>query len=165
MKMKISPFKIGLVLVIVGMVWTAFIFDETEKKYDSIILKQSNSFETKSEFFGADIGYFKLYMPEFNGEEIFVQILDPKDNVIQEQMVQTKMSVAYFDFIEDGTYTIKITNIANNSIDIQIEFGNTNSNKMYPSGILILVGAIVMMIISYLKIKNYNIEQPEENIS
>ena len=163
--MKISPFKIGLVLVIIGMVWTALIFDETEKKYDTIMLKQSNSFETKLEFSGVDIGYFKLYIPEFAGEEVFVQILDPKDNVIQEQMVQTKMSVAYFDFIEDGEYTIKITNIATNPIDIQIEFGNTNSQKMYPSGIMVLTGAMVMMVIAYMKIKNYNIEQPEENIS
>ena len=163
--MKISPFKLGLVLVIVGMVWTAFIFDETEKKYDSIILKESNSFEVKSQFFGIDIGYYKLYMPEFAGEEVFIQILDPKDNVIAEQIVKTKLSVAYFDFNEDGEYTIKITNIVQNQIDVQIEFGNTNSQKMLPSGIMVLVGALVMMIMSYMKIKNYKIEQPEENIS
>jgi hypothetical protein len=163
--MKISPFKLGLLLVIVGMVWTAFIFDETEKKYDSIILKESNSFEVKSELFGIDIGYYKLYMPEFGGEEIFIQILDPKDNVITEQIVKTKMSVAYFDFNKDGEYTLKITNIAKNQIDLQIEFGNTNSQKMLPSGIMVLVGALVMMVMSYMKIKNYKIEQPEENIS
>jgi hypothetical protein len=160
--LKISLFKIGLALVIVGIIWTSFIFDETEKRYDSIILKESNSFEAKSGFSGMDIGYFKLYMPEFAGEEVFVQILDSKENVIAEQMVQTKMSVAYFDFNEDGEYTMKVTNIAKNSIT---EFGNTNSQKMFPSGIIILVGALMMMIMSYVKIKNYNIEQPEENIS
>lgn len=163
--MKISPFKLGLVLVIAGIVWTAFIFDETEKKYDSIVLKQSNSFEVKSEFFGIDIGYYELYMPEFLGEEIFVQVLDTKENIIAEQRVQTKLSVGYFNFNENGEYTLKITNIAKNQIDIQIEFGNTNSQKMLPSGIMVLVGALVMMVISYMKIKNYNIEQPEENIS
>ena len=163
--MKISPFKIGLVLVIVGMVWTAFIFDETEKRYDSTLLKQSNSFEVKSEFFGTDIGYYKLYMPEFAGEEVFIQILDTKENVIAEQMVETKLSVGYFDFNGNGEYTLKITNIVKNSIDIQTEFGNTNSQKMLPSGIMVLVGALVMMIMSYMKIKNYKIEQPEENIS
>ncbi len=163
--MRVSPFKIGLTLVIIGIVWTAVIFDETEKKHDSAILKQSNSFEVKSEFFGVDIGYYKLYMPEFAGEKIFVQILDPKENVIQEQMVQTKMSVAYFDFNEDGEYIIKITNVVKNPIDVQIEFGSTNSQKMIPSGIMILIGALVMMVMSYVKIKNYNIEQPEENIS
>ncbi|HEY5735626.1 MAG TPA: hypothetical protein VIS47_03610 [Nitrosopumilus sp.] len=163
--MKISPLKIGLILVIIGMIWTGLIFDETEKKHDSIILKESSSFETKSEFSGADIGYFKIYMPEFSGEEVFVQALDTKDNVIKEQKVQTKMSVGYFDFDEDGEHTIKITNIAENPINLQIEFGNTNSQKMLPSGIMILVGAVVIMIVSYFKIKNYSIEQPEENIS
>ena len=163
--MKISPFKLGLALVIVGMVWTAFIFDETEKSYDLIVLKQSNTFEVKSEFSGIDIGYYKLYMPEFAGEEIFVQILDTKENVISEQIVQTKLSVGYFDFNENGKYTLKITNIAKNQIDVQIEFGNTNSQKMLPSGIMVLVGALVMMVMSYMKIKNYKIEQPEENIS
>ena len=163
--MKISPFKLGLVLVIVGMVWTAFIFDETEKIYDSILLKQLNTFEVKSEFSGIDIGYYKLYMSEFAGEKIFVQILDTKENVIAEQIVQTKLSVGYFDFNENGEYTFKITNIAKNQINIQIEFGNTNSQKMHLSGITVLVGALIMMIMAYVKIKNYNIEQPEENIS
>ena len=151
--------------MIIGIVWTALIFDETEKKYELVILKQTSSFETKSEFLGVDIGYFKLYMPEFSGEEVFVQILDPKENIIQEQMIQTKMSVGYFDFDENGEYTLKITNVAKNEIQMDVEFGNTNSQKMYPSGILIFVGSIVMFTIAYFKIKNYNIEQPEENIS
>jgi hypothetical protein len=104
-------------------------------------------------------------MPEFEGEKIFVQILDIKENVIAEQMVETKLSVGYFDFNGNGEHTLKITNIAKNQIDVQIEFGNTNSQKMLPSGIIILVGAVIMMIMAYMKIKNYNIEQPEENIS
>jgi len=163
--MKISPFKISLVLIIIGMIWVSLIFNETEKIHDSILLKQSNSIEVKSEFSGVDIGYYKLYMPEFAGEEVFVQILDINDNVIEEQKVQTKMSVGYFDFGENGIYTVRIINISKNQIDLQIEFGNTNSQKMMPAGITILVGALGMMIVSYMKIKNYNIEQPEENIS
>ncbi len=163
--MKVSTFKLGLALVIVGIVWTSFIFDETEKKHDSILLKQSNSFEVKSKFSGIDIGYYKLYMPEFAGEEIFVQILDTKENVIAEQIVQTKLSVGYFDFDENGEHILKITNVAKNQIYVQIEFGNTNSQKMLLSGIIVLVGALIMMIMAYIKIKNYNIEQPEENIS
>ena len=163
--MKISPFKIGLVLVIVGIIWVSLVFNETEKIHDSILLKQSNSIEVKSEFLDDGIGYYKLYMPKFSGEEIFVQILDINDNVIEEQKVQTKMSVGYFYFSENGIHTVKIANISENQIDLQIEFGDTNSQKMLPPGIMILVGAIVIMSISYFKIKNYKIEQPEENIS
>jgi len=163
--MKISLFRLGLGLVIIGIIWVSFIFDDTEKIQDSILLRQSNSFELKSEFAGADIGFYKIHMPKFTGEEVFVQILDTKDNVIQEQKIQTKMSVGYFDFNEDGTHTIKVTNISKNPIDLQVEFGNTNSQKMIGPGVLILVGAVVMMIMSYMRIKNYNIEQPDENIS
>ena len=147
------------------MIWISFIFDETEKMHDSSFLKQSSSLKLESEFIGTDIGFYKLYMPKFTGEELFIQILDTNNNVIQEQKVQTKMSVGYFDFDTDGSYAIKITNISKNAINLQVEFGNTNSQKMIPAGILILVGAVVVMIMSYFKIKNYNIEQPDENIS
>jgi len=163
--MRISLFKISLILVITGMVWVSLIFNETEKIHESILLKQSNSIEVKSEFSGVDIGYYKLYMPEFTGEEVFVQVLDTGDNVIGEQRIHTKMSVGYFDFNENGIHTVKIINISKNQIDLQIEFGNTNSQKMMPAGIVILVGSLGLMIVSYMKIKNYNIEQPEENIS
>ena len=113
--------------MIVGIIWISFIFVETEKNYDEILLKQSNSFELELEFIGADIGFYKVYMPNFTGEEVFIQILDTQDNIIQEERIQTKMSVGYFDFNDNGTYTLKVTNISKNSIDMQVEFGNTNS--------------------------------------
>ena len=157
-------FKLGLVLTIIGIIWISFVFAETEKTQGTILLKQSNSFELKSEFTGIDIGFYRVYMPEFAGEVVFVQILDTKDNVIQEELIQTKMSVGYFDFYEDGTHTIKVTNISKNQINLQVEFGNTKSQEMTLAGILILAGAVTMIVRSYLKIKNYKIEQPDENI-
>jgi hypothetical protein len=163
--MKNLSLTVGLVLVIAGVIWTSLIFDETEKMHDSILLKKSNSFEVKTEFIGSDIGYYKFYIPGFSGNEIFVQVLDTKNNIIQEQKIQTKMSVGYFDFSENGTHTLKISNVSKDTVNIQIEFGNTNSQKMLPSGIMILVGAVLIMITSYFKIKNYKIEQPEANIS
>ena len=163
--MKVSAFKVGLVVVIIGMIWVSVIFNETEKNHEESLLKKSNSIESKLEISGIGIGYYKIYMPEFNNENVFVQILDRNLNVIQEQKVNTKFSVAYFDFNEDGLYTIKVSNISKKSIDLQIEFGDTHSQKMLAPGIMILVGSLIMMLISYLKIKNYNIEQQDENIS
>jgi len=163
--MRISPLKAGTVLMIIGIIWISILFVEAEKAQDSILLKQSSFFELKSKFVGTDIGYYKILIPEFVGDKIFVQILDPKNNIIQEEKIQTKMSVGYFDFSKNGIYTIKITNISKNQIDLQIEFGNTNSQEMIPAGILIVIGAVIIIVISYLKIRNYKIEQPDENIS
>ena len=152
--MKVSLFKLGIILVAIGMVWISVVFVETQKVHDEVFLKQSNSFELESEFLGTDIGYFKVYMPEFSGEKVFVQIIDTNDNVIQEQQIQTKMSVGYFDYLEDGKYSVKVTNISKNPIKLQIEFGDTNSQEMIPAGILILVGSITLIVMSYLKLKN-----------
>ena len=163
--MKISAFKVGLALVIIGMIWVSIIFNETEKNHEESLLKKSNSIESKLEFSGIGIGYYKIYMPEFINEDVFVQILDKNLNIIKEQKVNTKFSVAYFEFEKDGVYTIKVSNISENQVNLQVEFGDTHSQKMVAPGIMILVGSLIMMLISYLKIKNYNIEQPDENIS
>lgn len=159
-----TPFKIGWILVIAASVWTGVIFESGEKIQDQILLKQSTSFEIKSSLITNGIGFYKIFMPEFNGEEIFVQILDSDENIVEEEKIQTKMSVGYFDY-KDGIYIMKITNISKNTINMQIELGNTNSNGMILSGILILIGAISLIIISYFKLKNYNMAQPDEKIS
>ncbi|MGI9565907.1 MAG: hypothetical protein ACR2LL_02690 [Nitrosopumilus sp.] len=163
--MKVSFFKLGLGLIIIGSIWISFTFNESEKTQDITFLKQFDSLELNLKFTGNHIGYYKVYMPEFAGDEIFVQIRDSGDNIVQEQRIQTKMSVGYFEFKGDDVYTIKATNISKGQIQIQIEFGNTNSQKMIPAGILLLLGAFVMIIVSYVKLKNYNIAQPDENIS
>jgi hypothetical protein len=103
--MKISALKIGLVVVIIGMVWVSAILNETEKNHEEIVLIKSNSIESKLELTGKNgIGYFKIYMPEFTKEKsVFVQILDTNLNVIKEQKINTKFLVSYFDFNKDGT--------------------------------------------------------------
>ena len=163
--MKVTLLKIGLVLVILGAIWISIIFVNAEKVNDTFFLKQSSSFESKIMLEKPDIGFYKIYIPDFNGEQVFVQILDIRDNVVKEQIIQTKMSVGYFDFDDEGTHTLKITNVSKNSISVDIEFGNTNSQEMIPGGILLFFGAMTVIVMSYLKIKNYNIAQPDENIS
>jgi flagellar hook assembly protein FlgD len=115
-------------------------------------------------FNGKGIGYYKVFMPEFARNQVFVQILDNNQNVISEENVQTKMSVGYFDFEKSGTYTVKITNPSENQINLQVELGDAESETMIPPGIVILVGAVMIIVSAYMKLKNYRIEQPEENI-
>ena len=155
--MKISALKIGLAVVVIGMIWVSVVFNETEKNHESIVLEKSNSIESKLEFGENGIGYYKIYMPEFTEEKVFVQILDMNLNIIEEQKIKTKFSVSYFDFNENGIYTIKVSNISENQVNVQIEFGDTNSDKMIVPGFMILLGSLLIMLMSYLKIKNYNI--------
>jgi hypothetical protein len=163
--LKISLLKIGIILSIAGMIWISAVFLEGDRISEELILESENSQSVSLEFVGEDIGYYKVFIPEFSGDEIFTQVLDTKGNVVSEQNIHTKMAVGYFDYKETGKYTLKVTNISEDPIDLQVEFGNTNSQNMIPSGIIILFGAILIIFASYMKLKNYKIAHPDENIS
>ena len=150
---------------VVGMIWISFVFLEGERITDEFVLESSNSHNLNMNFVGKDIGYYRVFMPEFDGDEIFALVLDTSGNVISEQSIHTKMSVGYFDYEKTGKYTVKITNISENSINLQVEFGDTNSQNMIPAGIIILIGSVMIISASYMKLKNYKIAQPDENIS
>jgi hypothetical protein len=157
-------FKIGIGLTTIGIIWLSIIFYEGDRTLENFSLKSSDSAEIEMYFEGTDIGYYKIFMPKFAGEGVFVQILDPNDNVIADGIVETKMSVGYFDF-EEGVHVAKITNLSNDQMELEVEFGDTNGREMVLPGIVTLVGGLMIVIASYIKLRDYRIEQPDENIS
>ena len=160
--MRVSLFKIGLVLVIAGSIWLGVIFADSIKISDDIALKKAGSAVLDLEFAGNGIAYYTLYIDEYNGQEIFLQVLDSRGNVIDEELVKTRMSVGYFDYTE-GVYSVQVTDISDMPVYGIVELGDTNSRAMIPAGLLVLVGSITIMIMSFFKIKDYSIAQPDEN--
>ena len=147
-----------------GMIWLSVVFDEGDKTLEDFSLKSSESAEIEMYFEGKDIGYYKIFMPEFVGEGVFVQILDQDQNVISDGMIVTKMSVGYFDF-EGGSHVVKISNLSNDQMNLKIEFGDTNGREMIFPGIVTLAGGLMIVISLYIKLRDYRIEQPDEKIS
>jgi hypothetical protein len=156
--------KIGIGLTVLGMIWLSVVFDEGDKTLEDFSLKSSESAEIEMYFEGKDIGYYKIFMPEFVGEGVFVQILDHNQNVISDGIIETKMSVGYFDF-EGGSYVVKISNLSNDQMNLKIEFGDTNGREMILPGIVTLAGGLMIVISLYIKLRDYRIEQPDEKIS
>lgn len=153
-----------MIVSVVGMIWISFVFLQGDKISEEILLESSNSHDIKLRLDGTGIGYYKVFMPKFSGEQIFVQILDKNQNTISEESVQTKMSVGYFNFEKSGIYTIKVTNPSKDQINLQVELGDAGSEVMIPPGMLVLVGSVIIIFSSYMKLQNYKIEQPDENI-
>ena len=146
------------------MVWLFLVFDEGNRIFENFPLKSSESFEVQMNFEGTDIGYYKIFMPDFSGQEVFVQILDQNHNVISDEIVGTKMSVGYFDF-EGGQYFFKISNISDDQLNFEVEFGDSNGRDMIMPGIVTLAGGLMIVVGAYIKLRDYRIEQPDENIS
>jgi len=151
-------------MTVIGMVWLGVVFNEGDRVSESFSLKSPGSAEIEMEFAGQDIGYYRIFMPDFTGTGVFVQILDDNYNVISDGIVETKMAVSYFDF-GGGTYTAKISNLSDEPMNLEIEFGDTNGREMVIPGIITLVGGLKTVFAIYIKLRDYRMAQPDENIS
>ena len=162
--MRLSLFKISILLIIIGASGTGIIFSESDKIQQFMILKQTESNQVNLYLEVGDIAYYKITIPEFEGEGVFYRIVDENYDTISKGISETKMSIRYFDVKESGMHTMIVTNLSQESMNYEIEIGSTDSNKiMIPAGIM-FVGGLLLLFTSFMKLKNYRTEQPDENI-
>ena len=162
--MRLSLFKISILLIIIGASGTGIIFSETEKVEQSAILKQIESDSMELYFEVGDIGYHKITIPEFDGQGVFFRIVDEDYNTVSKGIAETKMSIRYFDVKESGIHTMVLTNLAQEKMNYEIEIGSTDAIRiMIPAGIM-FTGGLLLLFTSFMKLKNYRTEQPDENI-
>jgi len=162
--MKLTLFKISILLIIIGASGTGVIFSEAERVTDVILLKQNETYEMSMIFDANDVGYHKVTIPEFEGQGVFYRIVDENYDTVSKGIVETKMSIKYFDVKETGVHTIIMTNIAQEKMNYEVEIGSTNAPIIsIPAGVM-FVGGLLLLFTSYMKLKNYRIEQPDENI-
>lgn len=162
--MRLSLFKISILLVIIGASGTGIIFSESDKIQQVMTLNQTEFNEVSLFFEAEDIAYYKITIPEFEGQGVFYRIVDENQNTISKGISETKMSIRYFDVKESGVHTMIVTNLSQESMKYEIEIGSTDANKIIiPAGIM-FVGGLLLLFTSFMKLKNYRIEQPDENI-
>ena len=162
--MKLSLFKISILLIIIGASGTIIVFSESEKLERFMTVTQTESDEISLYFEAGDIGYHKVTILEFDGQGFFYRIDDGNYDTISKGLIQTKMSIRYFDVKESGIYTMILSNTAKEKMNYQVEIGSTDIiNISIPTGVM-FVGGLLLLFTSYIKLKNYRIEQPDENI-
>ena len=162
--MRLTLFKISILLIIIGASGTGVVFSEAERVTEIMLLKQNESDDISMFFETNDIGYHKVTIPEFEGQGVFYRIVDENYDTISKGIVETKMSIRYFDVKETGVYTMVMTNLAQEKMNYEVEIGSTNAIIIsIPAGVM-FVGGLLLLFASYMKLKNYRIAQPDENI-
>ena len=162
--MRLTLFKISILLIIISASGTGVVFSEAERVAEIMLLKQNESDDISMFFEANDIGYHKVTIPEFEGQGVFYRIVDENYDTISKGIVETKMSIRYFDVKETGVYTMVMTNLAQEKMNYEVEIGSTNAIIIsIPAGVM-FVGGLLLLFASYMKLKNYRIAQPDENI-
>ena len=104
--MRLSLFKISILLIIIGASGTGIIFSESDKIQQFMMLKQTESNQVNLYLEVGDIAYYKITIPEFEGEGVFYRIVDENYDTISKGISETKMSIRYFDVKESGMHTM-----------------------------------------------------------
>ncbi len=160
----LSLFKIGLILSVIGVVFIGYGFYEGEKTSQTFNLgtEQTETLDLRLQDSG--VGFYKISVPDL-GDSVSIQIIDSHENVLVDKKIETKTAVNYFDFENSDVYTLKVTNLSDHQISVQIEFGDTNLLEIRYPGIILYVVIVLLMISGYRLLKNYKIAQPDENTS
>jgi len=162
---KLTPFRIGLSLMIISSVWVAFAFSTAEKTLQDLTINTKESTSIDLDLKDRGLGFYKITIPNYSKETILVKVLDPQGSTMDLKRIGTKMSVNYFEFSYTGKYILEITNLSENPIQIEAEFGNTKSTDFTIPAFIALIGACLIVWSGYKRLRNYSTAHPEENKS
>ena len=162
--MRFSFFKLSILLIVIGASGTGIVFSDAPKTEQQMTLEESQIRQMSLFFEQNDVGYHTIFIPEFEGQGVFFRVVDPEFETISKGLIQTKMSIGYFDVKESGMYTVLLTNLAQKEMNYEVEIGSTAAQDIIiPAGIM-FAGGLLLLFASYVKLKNYRTEQPDENI-
>ena len=162
--MRFSFFKLSILLIVIGASGTGIVFSDAPRTEQQMTLEESQIRQMSLFFEQNDVGYHTIFIPEFEGQGVFFRVVDPEFETISKGLIQTKMSIGYFDVKESGMYTVLLTNLAQKEMNYEVEIGSTAAQDIIiPAGVM-FAGGLLLLFASYLKLKNYRTEQPDENI-
>jgi hypothetical protein len=161
--MMYSPFKIGIVLLIIASVWIVIVFSGGEKISSSTDLESKETTSLELDLNKNGIGFYTLSIPNYSKNVLFVQISDSNGNIIEDKKIATKMSVNYFKFSHSGRYTMEITNISEGSVKIQADFGDSKAYELLIPLFISFAGAGFVIFSGFKKLRSQSTAQPEEN--
>jgi hypothetical protein len=160
---KLTPFRIGLLLIIIGSIWVAFAFSTAEKISQDLSIGTKESANLYLDLKDKGLGFYKITIPNYSKETVLVKVSDPQGNVIDLKRIETKMSVNYFEFSYAGRYTLEMTNFSEDPIQVKVEFGNTKAIEIILPLAMVFIGACFLVWSGYKRLQNYSTAHPEEN--
>lgn len=157
---KFSIFRIGLIVITIGSVWTGIVFSYAIKNSESVSMNKMDSVSISLLLHESGIGFYKIDSNQYNNS-ILVKIFNSHGNYINMKTITNKETVNYFFFEHTGKYTLELTNLSANPVQLQIEFGDTNYQEFVIPCSMVLVGVCLLVLAGYIRLQSYITAQPE----
>lgn len=157
---NISSFKNGIIIIFIGVLWMSLIFSNGIYESDLISLTPENSKTFHIPLTGEGIAFYEINIKNYQQNPLFVQILEPKGNIIAEQQIHTILSENYFDFSTNGNYVIRVTNISDQNTEFSIRYGDTKLEELLIPEIITFIGSSILIYAIFRRMKLYSIAHP-----
>ncbi|HJU13342.1 MAG TPA: hypothetical protein VJ792_02680 [Candidatus Nitrosotalea sp.] len=157
---RLSIFRIALVLIAVGSLWTTAVVASSLKTSDSWTLDRSGSSSLSVFLQGSGIGFYQIASSQYNNE-ISVKVLDVHGNYIATKTITNKETVNYFTYDRSGQYTLVLTNLSPGPLQVTVGFGDTRYQDLGISSTMLLMGAVLLVLAGYLRLRSYITAHPE----
>jgi len=143
--------------------WLIFSDGIIESQSISINPQQSKTFDLP--LTGHGIAFYEINIKNYQQNPLFVQILDPKNNIIAEQKIHTILSENFFDFSNKGNYVIRVSNFSEENIEFSVRYGDTKLEELLIPEIITFVGSSILIYGIFRRIEHYSIAQPKDTKS
>jgi hypothetical protein len=163
MALPLSVFRIGIILVLIGTVWTGIMFSGTIKESKNVILDRLDSARISVDLSGNGLGFYIISSNSYDNT-LLAKILDSQGNYIELKRITNKLTVNYFQFHRTGEFTFEITNFADKPVELTTEIGDTGFQNFVIPAIIVFLGTIFLVFAAYNRLQSYITAQPDENI-
>lgn len=160
----IFTFKNGIIITFIGVVWIWLIFSNGINESEIISINPQNSKTFDLTLTGEGIAFYEIHIRNYQQNPLFVQILDPKENIVADQKVHTILSENFFDYT-NGKYVIRVSNLSEENIEFSIRYGDTKLNELLIPELVTFVGSSILTYAIFLRMIHYSIAQPKDNTS
>lgn len=156
----LTMFRVALIAIVIGSVWIGIVFSYTIKDLKNFNVDKLDSVSMPLLLYGDGIGFYEISSNQYNNS-ILVKILDSNGNYLDLKTITNKETVNYFVFEHTGEFTLELTNLSSNPVQLTVEFGDTRYQEFLIPSLMIFIGACLLMFTGYRRLKSYITAQPE----
>lgn len=164
MKLQISLFYVGILLIITGSIGAGIILSEANKSTISFSLYSLDVNSVPVKVKGDGIGFYLISSTSYQNN-ILAKVVDSHGNFLDIRKITNKVTVDYFHFEHDDQVTLELTNLSDKPVKLAVTIGDTKIQEITFPAVSIFAGALILVFSGYRKLRNYITEQPDENKS
>ena len=156
----LTVFRVVLIAVVIGSIWIGIVFSYTIKDLKNFNVDKLDSVSMPLVLYGNGIGFYEISSNQYNNS-ILVKVLDSNGNYLDMKTITNKETVNYFVFQHTGKFTLELTNLSSNPVQLTVEFGDTKYQEFLIPSLMIFIGGCLLMFAGYRRLRSYITAQPE----